>query len=161
MDPFLTTRKRPAIAPHVRWMIRRDMPEILSIEQACFAEPWVEGDFIQCLREGITIGMVVEVKDRVCAFMVYRLQKKSLHVLNFAVDPLWQRIGLGRAMVDKLVSKLSGHRRATISMDTSERNGIAHLFLRANRFLAIEVTEGFYDDGAAAYRFEYTMESDE
>ena len=25
---------------HIRWMIRRDMPEILNIEQHCFEFPW-------------------------------------------------------------------------------------------------------------------------
>lgn len=157
MDQFLDTRKLPTIAPYLRWMIRRDMPEILAIERACFQDPWTEGDFIQHLSDRKTIGMVVELKDCVHGFMVYQLHEKSLYVHKLAVDPLWRRIGLGRAMVDKLVSKMSSHRRTTITIDTSERNTIVHKFLQANRFLAVGVTEGFYEDGAAAYRFEYTI----
>ena len=39
------------IAVHIRWMIRRDMPEVLQIEAASFEFPWLEDDFIRCLRQ--------------------------------------------------------------------------------------------------------------
>ena len=43
---------------HIRWMIRRDMPEILEIEKQSFEFPWCEEDFIRCLRQRNCIGMV-------------------------------------------------------------------------------------------------------
>ena len=36
---------------HVRWMVRRDMPEVLEIEGESFDFPWSEEDFIRCLRQ--------------------------------------------------------------------------------------------------------------
>ena len=36
---------------HIRWMIRRDMPEILDIENQSFEFSWSEEDFIRCLRQ--------------------------------------------------------------------------------------------------------------
>jgi ribosomal-protein-alanine N-acetyltransferase len=35
----------------VRWMIRRDMPEVLDVEGDSFKFPWLEEDFIRCLRQ--------------------------------------------------------------------------------------------------------------
>ena len=35
----------------VRWMIRRDMPEVLDVEGDSFKLPWLEEDFIRCLRQ--------------------------------------------------------------------------------------------------------------
>jgi ribosomal-protein-alanine N-acetyltransferase len=31
---------------HIRWMIRRDMAEVLDIERGSFEFPWFEEDFI-------------------------------------------------------------------------------------------------------------------
>ena len=35
---------------HIRWMIRRDMPEVLQTEQESFEYAWTEEDFLRCLR---------------------------------------------------------------------------------------------------------------
>lgn len=43
---------------HIRWMIRRDMQEVLEIEKSGFEFPWSEEDFIRCLRQRNCIGMV-------------------------------------------------------------------------------------------------------
>ena len=77
---------RPGQLPvHIRWMIRRDMPEVLAIEEQCFEFPWSEEDFIRCLRQRNCIGMVAEHSERVVGFMIYELHKNRLHILNFAV----------------------------------------------------------------------------
>src|SRR5207253_7769626 len=87
---------------HIRWMIRRDMPHVLAIEQESFEFPWSEEDFIRCLRQRNCIGMVAEVEDKIVGFMVYELHKTRLHLLNFAVAGLWQRRGIGTQMAGKL-----------------------------------------------------------
>ena len=78
---------------HIRWMIRRDMPEVLEIERASFEFPWFEEDFIRCLRQRNCIGMVAEHAERVVGFMIYELHKTRLHILNFAVAPDVRRRG--------------------------------------------------------------------
>ena len=79
---------------HIRWMIRRDMPEVLGIEEASFEFPWLEEDFIRCLRQRNCIGMVAEYDDGVVGFMIYELNKSRIQVLNFAVHPDHRRSGL-------------------------------------------------------------------
>ena len=96
---------------HIRWMIRRDMPEVIQIEKGSFEFPWCEDDFIRCLRQRNCIGMVAEQGERVVGFMIYELHKTRLHVLNFAVAPEHRRLNVGQQMIDKLVSKLSSQRR--------------------------------------------------
>src|SRR3954451_12823828 len=96
---------------HIRWMIRRDMPSVLAIEQECFEFPWFEEDFIRCLRQRNCIGMVAETSERIVGFMVYELHKHKLHVLNFAVHASHRRRGVGSQMAKKLMGKLSTDRR--------------------------------------------------
>ena len=124
------TPTRDRVRVHIRWMIRRDMPEVLRAEQASFDYSWTEDDFLRCLRQRNCIGMVAEHDERVVGFMIYELHKTKLHVLNFAVAPAWRRIGIGTQMVDKLVGKLSSHRRTKITLAVRETNLAAQLFFR-------------------------------
>jgi ribosomal-protein-alanine N-acetyltransferase len=131
---------------HVRWMIRRDMREVLALEQEAFEFPWSEEDFTRCLRQRNCIGMVAESDDSVVAFMIYELHRSRLHVLNFAVARSHRRLGIGSRMMEKLVGKLSPDRRSRIVLEVRETNLPAQLFFRSLGFRAISVLKDFYQD---------------
>ncbi|MDG2382005.1 MAG: ribosomal protein S18-alanine N-acetyltransferase [Pirellulaceae bacterium] len=131
---------------HIRWMIRRDMPEILEIENRSFEFPWSEEDFIRCLRQRNCIGMVAERDERIVGFMIYELHKTRLHVLNFAVHGDFRRKGVGGQMTHKLVGKLSHQRRTRILLEIRETNLDAQLFFRSCGFRAVSVLRDFYED---------------
>ena len=86
--------EKEQVRVHIRWMIRRDMPEVLRTEQESFEYSWTEEDFLKCLRQRNCIGMVAEQGEKVVGFMIYELHKAKLHILNFAVHPNFRRGGL-------------------------------------------------------------------
>jgi ribosomal-protein-alanine N-acetyltransferase len=131
---------------HIRWMIMRDMDEVLAIEAESFEFPWKMSDFQGTLRHRNTIGMVAERGNRLLGFMVYTLQKTKIHVLNFAVAADSRRVGVGSQMVEKLVEKLGKQRRARLSLEVRESNLAAQLFFKQAGFRATNVLRGFYDD---------------
>jgi ribosomal-protein-alanine N-acetyltransferase len=141
---------------HIRWMIRRDMPAVLAIEGQSFEFSWSEDDFIRCLRQRNCIGMVAERDEQVVGFMIYELHKNRLHILNFAVAKEMRRQGVGKAMVGKLLSKLSHERRNRIMLEVRETNLEAQLFFKGLGFRAISVLRDFYDDTVEdAYLMQY------
>jgi [ribosomal protein S18]-alanine N-acetyltransferase len=141
---------------HIRWMIRRDMPAVLAIEGQSFEFSWNEDDFIRCLRQRNCIGMVAEQDEQVVGFMIYELHKNRLHILNFAVAKDARRRGIGRAMIGKLLSKLSHERRNRIMLEVRETNLDAQLFFKGLGFRAISVLRDFYDDTVEdAYLMQY------
>jgi ribosomal-protein-alanine N-acetyltransferase len=142
----MSTGEKQSLGVHIRWMIRRDMPEVLAIEGNSFEFPWSEDDFIRCLRQRNCIGMVAEHDERVAGFMIYELHKTRLQILNFAVHPEYRRRGVGAQMVEKLVGKLSYQRRTRILLEIRETNLPAQLFFRTLGFRAISVLRDFYDD---------------
>jgi ribosomal-protein-alanine N-acetyltransferase len=153
---------QPKLRVHIRWMIRRDMPEVLAIEQASFEFPWFEEEFVRCLRQRNCIGMVAEHAERVVGFMIYELHKTRLHILNFSVASDVRRRGVGRQMIDKLLGKLSSQRRTRITLEVRETNLAAQLFFRASGFRATSVLHEFYDDSPEdAYLMQYYHEADE
>jgi ribosomal-protein-alanine N-acetyltransferase len=130
----------------LRWMIRRDMPQVLQIEEQSFEFPWQEEDFVRCLRQRNCIGMVAEHHEQVAGFMVYELERSRLHILNFAVHPQWRRRGIGTQMAQSLIAKLSPDRRSRILLEIRETNLPAQLFFRSLGFRAVSVLRGFYED---------------
>lgn len=154
-------RKEPSPV-HIRWMIRRDMPEVLAIEKKSFEFPWSEDDFLRCLRQRNCIGMVAEIDGKVAGFIIYELHKNRLHILNFAIDPEFRRRGIGSAMVQKLLSKLSHQRRNQILLEVRETNLPAQLFFKKHNFRAISTLKDFYEDTTEdAYLMNYQVPSKE
>jgi [ribosomal protein S18]-alanine N-acetyltransferase len=144
---------------HIRWMIRRDMNEVLSAEEQSFEYAWDEEDFLRCLRQRNCIGMVAEHQDQIVGFMIYELHKNRLHVLNFAVSPEFRRFGIGAQMVQKLFGKLSSHRRTKVTLAVRERNLDAQMFFRHEGFKATRVMRNYYEDsGEDAFLMEYGLE---
>lgn len=155
----MSTEGKQDVCVHIRWMIRRDMPEVLGIESQSFEFHWSEEDFIRCLRQRNCIGMVAEFEEQVVGFMIYELHKTRLHVLNFAVNPKFRRRAVGQAMMSKLVSKLSHQRRNSILLEVRETNLAAQLFFRKIGFRAVSVLRDFYDDTTEdAYLMQFTYQ---
>lgn len=130
----------------IRWLIRRDMAEVLKIERASFENTWNEEDFLCCLRQRNCIGMVAECDHEIVGFMIYELHKSRLRILNFAVRPHARRQGVGRQMIGRLIDKLSQQRRKEIVLEVRERNLAAQLFFRSAGFRAVRVLRNHYDD---------------
>lgn len=152
----MATTEGDRLRIQLRWMIRRDMPEVLSIEQEAFEFPWSDEDFTRCLRQRNCIGMVAEAGDSVVAFMIYELHRTRLHVLNFAVRRSHRRLGIGSQMMEKLFAKLSVERRDRILLEVRERNLPAQLFFRSLGYRAISVLKDFYEDSPEdAYLMQY------
>jgi [ribosomal protein S18]-alanine N-acetyltransferase len=153
--------EKEQVRVHIRWMIRRDMPEVLHTEQQSFEYAWTEEDFLRCLRQRNCIGMVAEQGEKVVGFMIYELHKSKLHILNFAVNPSWRRCGVGAQMVAKLISKLSSHRRTRITLEVRETNLPAQLFFSRQNFKAVRVLRGYYEDsGEDAFVMQYQFADD-
>lgn len=141
---------------HIRWMIRRDMPQVLEIESARPASPWMEDEFLKVLRQRNCIGMVAEADERIVGFMIYELNKYRLQILNFAVHPDFRRRSVASQMAAKLIGKLSSQRRTKISLHVRESNLTAQLFFRSLGFKAMEIAHDHFEDtGEDAYLMNY------
>ena len=133
------------IKVHIRWMIRRDMPEVLEIEQAT-PIPMIEEEMLRHLRQRNCIGMVAEHDECVIGFMTYELHKAKLQLLSIAVAKQSRRQGVGTLMIEKLVNKIGQRGRRSIVLEVNEENLEAQKFLRQMGFRATRVLRNFYVD---------------
>jgi ribosomal-protein-alanine N-acetyltransferase len=134
-------------AVNVRWLIRKDMREVLDIENHSFPKAvWTEDDFLSALRQRNCIGMVADVCGEVVGYMIYELHNEQLRLLNFAVNQSFRRQGIGAQMIHRLKQKLSQQRRKRIVFEVRETNMDALRFFRTMGFKAYALLPGFYSD---------------
>jgi [ribosomal protein S18]-alanine N-acetyltransferase len=142
----------------VRWMIRRDLPQVMEIERASFEHAWTEDDFLNALRQRNAIGMVYESAGQIQAFVVYELLGTRIHILNIAVGPQFRRAGVGSRVVERLTRKLEQQRRKEIVLELRETNLGAQMFFASIGFRATQILHGHYSDtGDTAYRMVYRV----
>ena len=132
------------IGVHLRWMIQRDVPSVMQIEEDCFEFPWTEGVLFQQLRQPNCIGMVAELGEVVCGFMIYEIHPSHIHVINFCVGKDYQRQHIGQMMVEKLIGKLSEGRRSRLYCEIRETNINALDFFKAQGFRSSRIRRGVY-----------------
>lgn len=153
--------QRERVKVLVRHMVRRDLADVLQIEQTSFTCAWNEEDFLRCLRHRNSVGMVADYGGKIIGFMVYELHKNKLHILNFAVHPAWRRMAVGAQMIARLISELSNGRRTRITLELRETNLTAQQFFRSQDFKAVRVLRAFYEDsGEDAYLMQYRLGDD-
>jgi [ribosomal protein S18]-alanine N-acetyltransferase len=129
-------------------MRRSDLPSVLLVDSQYPSEQWTEDDFFSYLRQRHCIGMVAELDGQIVGLMVYEIFKLYINVKRFRVHPDFTRRGIGRAMMESMIGKLSFQGRNRVRIDVPESYLDGHLFLKAMGFEAV----GVLDD---RYRFVY------
>jgi len=146
------------IQVQVRWMVRRDFAHVLAIEQTCFEFPWTEEEFLQCLHLPNCLGMVAEYEGRVVGFIIYETPKNRIFITNIATSPEFQRHGIARQMIQKLVTKMIYQQRHKLAIEIRETNISALLCFRAMGFRVAAVRKNFYEDQSEdAYVLQYRL----
>lgn len=119
---------------HVRWMIRGDLSTVVAIDHLSHTNPWCPKELTRCLRQSAMIAMVAEVGSgddcRVAGWMLYELGKTKFTLHRLCVHFEDRRLGVGRAMVEKLKAKLSPGKRRKIVAEVDGDNIDACVFLR-------------------------------
>jgi len=145
---------------NIRWMVRRDLTDVLKIEQKCFEYPWSEEDFMTCLYQRNCVGMVAEHQGKIVGFMVYELGRHAIQLLNFGINITCRHQKIGTRMIKKLIGKLRNDRRTRISCAVRERNLPAQLFFRELGFRAVSVARNYYEETQEdAYLMQYRLSS--
>jgi ribosomal-protein-alanine N-acetyltransferase len=144
-----TSSSDAAVLPvQIRWLVVRDLPEVLEIERASFPADaaWDENDFRCALKQRSVIGMVAEHGGHVVGFMIYELHKQRLDLWNFAVYPAFRRQRVGAQLVQRLKDKIAAQKRREILLKVRETNLPGQLFFRSRGFEWVGTERDAYDD---------------
>lgn len=144
---------------HVRWMIRRDIPEVMAI-MGSLPHRIDAAELEALLRQQNAIGMIAEHGGRVAGWMAYTLHRGKIELEWLAVHPDCRGLGVGSQLMAKLEGKLSPGRRTRIEVWARESDLAGLAWLRRMGFLAGRdaIHGGYFEDtGEDAYRMVYRL----
>jgi ribosomal-protein-alanine N-acetyltransferase len=127
----------------LRAMDDADLPSVLACERAAYPSPWTEGIFRDCLRVRYTC-LVAETRDMIVGHAVVSIAAGECHVLNLCVHPLFQRLGIGRRMLRRLLALARRGDADTAFLEVRVSNTGAIALYRDEGFDVIGVRNGYY-----------------
>lgn len=91
------------IAPYFRPMQQRDIEGVIDIERRVYEFPWTIGIFQDCMRIGY-VCRVFERQSEIVGYGIMSVGTGECHILNVCVAPDYQGRGLGRLMIERLIT---------------------------------------------------------
>ncbi len=158
------TIRTEQIQNHIRWACHRDIPAIVAIEAASYEAPgrWGERTFRDTLKNKRCICMVAERGCCLVGFAIYQIHKDRLELLNVAVIPSARRLGVGAALMAKLMFKVGSHNRRRLIVPVRETNLDGLAFFRSCGLRAEKIVRDAYEStNDDCYELVYNLPDDE
>ncbi len=116
---------------------------VAELEAQCFSEPWSAHALELLLTDG-AIGFVALCEGRVAAYGGMIFAPDEGQITNVAVDPLFRRRGLGRAILDALLTAAREHGAMQVALEVRESNTAAIGLYRGADFVIAGRRKRFY-----------------
>ena len=118
----------------LRWMIKRDLREVVAIDEISFMLPWSEQYFRERLKFDKALGMVAVAGGKVVGYMVFECWQEHLGLIKISVHPDYRNQGIGTELIKRLKCKLAIHSRKKIITVASSVDLVAINFFTALGF---------------------------
>lgn len=147
------------MTPTIRRIKPSDTASVLAIEAAVFSNAWDEQLLRTLMCRTDVSGYVAVDGDAVLGFLVYRLYSSHFEVINLAVDPQFQRKGVGAVLLDQLARRLMPGGRWRIVLTADEHKEGVLTFLQACGYRATGLERNaFSDPDRDGYVFERRLD---
>ena len=126
------------------------LDEVLSIEQACFRDPWPRSAFVNELQHPWSrfrvAGLPADADSlRVLqGFIICWQLPGDLHLLNLAVEPRYRRMGIGSLMLLGALDEFAAAGGGLVNLEVRQSNLAARKMYTAHGFAQVGCRQGYY-----------------
>lgn len=120
-----------------------DIPEILAIEQNSYQFPWSEGIIRDCLKTGYFFYSWID-QEEIIGYGVLSCAANEAHLLNLCVRSDRRGEGIGRGLLDHLLSIASRQSIDTVFLEVRASNTLAIQLYENNGFNQIGCRKDYY-----------------
>ncbi len=131
-------------------MRAQDIEEVVRIENDAYPFPWTRGNFLDSLASRYDAWVAREADGRLAGYFLLMHAVDDLHLLNITVRPDLQGQGLGRQLLDKIVSLAGAAGIAAVLLEVRPSNINALAVYRHAGFREIGVRKNYYPAGEQA-----------
>jgi [ribosomal protein S18]-alanine N-acetyltransferase len=109
----------------IRPLAYSDLPQVIGIERRAFPTPWSLAMFVLELSKPSSICLAAIENGAIVGYLICSRYADVWHLMNIAVDPLAQRRGHGRALLEELVERAGPDEAYTLEVRLSNAPAIA------------------------------------
>ncbi len=150
-----------AIKTTVRSVMRDDIEAICAIEKQCFERPWSKEAFLTHLRKR-DCGILTAIQEgQTVGYLVFERGEDFVEIKKMAVNYLYRRCSVGRALVKSLTQRMEGT-TSKLTLTVPERNLDAQLFFKRLGYQAVAILrDNSVKQAEDSYIMEYEFASSE
>lgn len=143
--------------PRLRWMISKDLDQVMKIEEESFHDPWCR----EAMERFVHIWQATTLvafgpREKIVGYLMYLWETDHLKLINLAVDCRNRRQGIATMMADRMKRDMGYTNRKGISLAIPERNLSAQLWAKSNGFLAEKIFVAPKSDQDDVFGFSYS-----
>lgn len=127
----------------LRKMTGLDLPEIAAMESSTFPDPWPVSSFLDCLNLGYACWAFAQ-DSSIQAYAIMALEPDNAHLLNLCVHDKSRRRGLGRLLLDHLVSLARARDVSAMFLEVRSSNEAAIQLYESMGFAKVGLRHGYY-----------------
>lgn len=120
-----------------------DLESIMVIEPQIYPYPWTRGNFSDSLSSGYS-AWVLMLNDQIIGYSLMMLVLDEAHLLNLSVAKPYQKQGLGRVLLEHMVSIARKNQMANMFLEVRPSNISAIALYENMGFNEMAVRRGYY-----------------
>ncbi|MDO8417352.1 MAG: ribosomal protein S18-alanine N-acetyltransferase [Agitococcus sp.] len=126
-------------------MTQSDLPAVCAIEQQVQYAPWTEKLFSDGLERHWCL--VAEKSEQIVGFAVVQFVVDEASLLNIAVEPTQQKQGIGRLLLDEVLTQASAKKATTVFLEVRASNQRAIQMYQHAGFNEMGLRKNYYPAG--------------
>lgn len=120
--------------------------EIAALEKACFSSPWSEKSIAGELTNPLALWIVATVDHKVVGYVGTQSVMNEADMMNLAVDENHRRMGIARALVEKLVALLRNNGVYALMLEVRKSNAAAISLYESMGFIQVGCRPNYYSN---------------
>jgi [ribosomal protein S18]-alanine N-acetyltransferase len=134
--------------PRYRHMTAADLDAVVAIEKTIYPHPWTRGNFSDSLAAGYHCW-IAECGGEIVGYAVVMTAPGEAHLLNLSVAASWQRLGIGREILNFAIRLSRDDGAGKILLEVRPSNEAALVLYASSGFTEIARRRGYYPAGDA------------
>lgn len=99
-----------------------DVDEVVEIENQSFSDPWKKEFFLDEISNALAYPLVAKLNQNVVGYACLWIFLGELQIANIAVTPLFRKKGIGKKIMEKIISYAELNFLKRITLDVRESN---------------------------------------
>ena len=118
--------------------------QVAELEKLCFSDPWSLRSITSELSNPLSLWVVAVTGDTVVGYVGSQSVMGEADMMNLAVMPEYRRQGIGRRLVEELVSRLAANQVKSLTLEVRASNDPAIAIYDEMGFRAVGRRPGYY-----------------